>query len=632
MLTSYAQVGIGTKTPDPAAVLDINAQILPGRYGGMKLPTVTLAQRASIATPIPDGLMIYLMDGNNRCVQLYDAIQDLWINWYCMNELPEASAVDFTGTLEVAQTLTASYTYSDGENDTESGTTFQWYRATDAVGTGVTPIAGASNATYTTTTSDGNFFIAVGVTPRAGSGASPGVEVLSAYKQISFQQTIVTFDLATTGVPEDDIRTVTINVTNPSATVATTVAVNIDAVNSTIGTLGTAYDIDYNSAAITGYPFVVTIPAGATTATFDFFAFADDDNAIDEVLTLALQNVAGGTNAVLGTQTTHTLTVIDDDIATAVAFTTTSSSVNEPVAVGNDSIIAVGITNPSATTATTVEISLNPSSTAESGDYTVTYGGSPVSFPFTVTFPAGQSTNESFTITAVDDADTDNETLVLDLASPAGGVAVAAVGVNNAHTLTINDDEVPAGPVLLAIQDFEPTPATPTLNYTVNSAGVFRTSNGSFPNSPAFIGTRSYGVNNGTADLDFGPVNTNGYASATLRFRLASFSSTSGNGADATDFVQVYISDDNGNTFSYELEITGFNNSRYDFNSTGSYSLPYDGNNIKTTVASSSSLAYSTIELTGLPITSNLVVGMVIRNNDSNELWVIDNVELYGNP
>jgi len=59
---SLAQVGIGTNTPDPAAVLDVNSQISPTEYGGLKLPTVTIAQRALIPTPIPDGLMIYVSD------------------------------------------------------------------------------------------------------------------------------------------------------------------------------------------------------------------------------------------------------------------------------------------------------------------------------------------------------------------------------------------------------------------------------------------------------------------------------------------------------------------------------------------------------------------------------------------
>ncbi|MBF4986415.1 hypothetical protein FNJ87_19600, partial [Nonlabens mediterrranea] len=161
---SYSQVGIGTETPDPATILDVRSEISPGVYGGLKLPTLTIAQRATIATPIPDGLMIYLNDGNNRCLQVYDSTRSQWMDWYCMNEVPEASLVTYTGVLEVDEILTSSYTYTDGENDTESGTSYQWYRADDVTGTNVMAVSGATAATYLTTTSDGNFYVAVGIT------------------------------------------------------------------------------------------------------------------------------------------------------------------------------------------------------------------------------------------------------------------------------------------------------------------------------------------------------------------------------------------------------------------------------------------------------------------------------------
>jgi hypothetical protein len=627
--TVFSQVGIGTTTPDPAAVLDINSQIETGRYGGLKLPTVTLAQRAQITTPVPDGLMLYVVDATSRCVQVYDANIADWINVYCMNKIPVASAVDYTGVLEVGETLTSSYTYNDAEGNTEAGTTFKWYRATDAAGTGATAIAGADAATYITTITDGGAFIAVGVTPQAATGASPGAEVYSDYKQILFKQTIVAFDIATTAVNEAAMSTITINLTNPNPNLATTVEVNINAGSSTIGALGTDYNIDNGGSNISSFPFTVAIPAGAATASFDFNSLADNDNAIDEVLVIDLQNPSGGTNAILGTTIAHTITVNDDDTPTSVAFTAISSTVNEPTATGNDSTIAVAIADPSSNIATSVEVSLDASSTVDSGDYSVVYDGNAVTFPFTITFAAGQTANESFTITAIDDADTDDETLVLNLVSPTGGVANATIGTDATHTMTIVDDD---GPLLLAIQDFEVAPATPTLNYVENSAGFLSTGTGTSPNTANYIGARGYGVQNSTADIDFGPVNTTAYTSATLKFRLASFSVNSGgNGADSSDTVEVYISDDSGATFSYELEITGVSNSRYDFSSTGSYSLIYDGDDAETSVSSSSTTAYSTIEITGLPATANLVVGIVMSNNSNNELWVIDNVEIYGN-
>lgn len=190
-----------------------------------------------------------------------------------------------------------------------------------------------------------------------------------------------------------------------------------------------------------------------------------------------------------------------------------------------------------------------------------------------------------------------------------------------------------AGPGLLGIQDFETSPATPTLPYTVNFAGSFQTGNGTSPSTPTHIDGRSYGVINGSTDLDFGPIDASSFTSATLNFRLAAFSLNSGgNGLDGGDYIDVYVSTDGGATFSYELEITGNSNARYDFSAMGSQSISYDGNNNPISVATpTGATGISYVEITGLPNAANLVVGIVMNNNDSNELWVIDNVELYGN-
>ncbi len=440
-----AQVGIGTANPDPAAALDINSQLPDGNYGGLKLPTMTIAQRATIPSPIPDGLMVYIFDGAIRCVQIYDATQSSWMNWYCMNQLPVASAVSFSGTTEVGETLTGSYTYTDVENDPESGTSFQWYRATDASGTGITPIAGATSLNYVTTINDGNQFVAIGVTPQASSGASPGAEVSSSYQQISFLQTLVEFDRNATTIPEGDSRTIPILITNPNPSNATTVEINLDGGNtSTFGALGTTYTIDNDGTNVTAYPFTVTIPAGVTTFNNVTITVAqDDNNAINEELYVILQNPNGGTNAVLsGVQDDHVVYSDDDEFPTEVEFVTTSSSIEEPLTPGNTSTIDIAITNPNATASTTVVVSLNASSTVEPGDYTIDYDGSSVTFPFTVTFPAGQTANESFTVTSLNDPDASDELLNMELTSPAGGIATAILGANDSHDLTINDDDV----------------------------------------------------------------------------------------------------------------------------------------------------------------------------------------------
>ena len=98
------------------------------------------------------------------------------------NEVPTAASVNFTGELLITKTLTGTYTYGDTESDIESGTTFKWYRANDAAGTGATEITGATANTYILSSNDVNKYISFVVVPAASSGNSPGVETLSSYQ------------------------------------------------------------------------------------------------------------------------------------------------------------------------------------------------------------------------------------------------------------------------------------------------------------------------------------------------------------------------------------------------------------------------------------------------------------------
>ena len=54
---SFSQVGIGTTSPNPSSVLDITST-----SGGLLVPRMTVTQRANIATPIQEGLLIYQTD------------------------------------------------------------------------------------------------------------------------------------------------------------------------------------------------------------------------------------------------------------------------------------------------------------------------------------------------------------------------------------------------------------------------------------------------------------------------------------------------------------------------------------------------------------------------------------------
>ena len=88
------------------------------------------------------------------------------------NAAPVARNVQISGTAEVGQTLTGSYTYTDAENDAEGTSTFRWLRNGSA-------ISGATASTYTLVSDDAGQAIKFEVTPVAAAGTSPGTAVQS---------------------------------------------------------------------------------------------------------------------------------------------------------------------------------------------------------------------------------------------------------------------------------------------------------------------------------------------------------------------------------------------------------------------------------------------------------------------
>ncbi len=113
------------------------------------------------------------------------------------NYVPVASALNITGSLSVGSTLTANYTYFDQDGDLQGASIFQWYRASDAVGTGSTAILGATSNTYTLVHADSSFFISFKVTPVALTGSSPGAPVTLA----TYSGPITGFVVSTPTVP-----------------------------------------------------------------------------------------------------------------------------------------------------------------------------------------------------------------------------------------------------------------------------------------------------------------------------------------------------------------------------------------------------------------------------------------------
>jgi len=109
------------------------------------------------------------------------------------NAAPTASALSITGDVEANKTITASYTYADAEGDAQGTSTFKWYRATSATGTGEAVIDGATSNTYLIKAEDEGKFIKFSFTPKATSGNLMGTEVSSTYVGAVGEATTVTF-------------------------------------------------------------------------------------------------------------------------------------------------------------------------------------------------------------------------------------------------------------------------------------------------------------------------------------------------------------------------------------------------------------------------------------------------------
>ena len=98
---------------------------------------------------------------------------------YAAAAAPEATEVTYSPEPGVDAVLTGTYTYADANNDPEGATTYQWYTATDAAGTGQAAISGATSSTYTVVAGDVGKFIGFGVTPVASTGTpTAGAEVV----------------------------------------------------------------------------------------------------------------------------------------------------------------------------------------------------------------------------------------------------------------------------------------------------------------------------------------------------------------------------------------------------------------------------------------------------------------------
>ena len=114
-----------------------------------------------------------------------------------VNEAPTATDVAISGTPEVGQTLTGTYTFVDGDGDGEGTSTYRWLRDGAEIG-------GAVTTSYTLVGADAGALIVFEVTPVAETGASPGAPSASPAvgPVVGVNEAPTATDVAINGTPE----------------------------------------------------------------------------------------------------------------------------------------------------------------------------------------------------------------------------------------------------------------------------------------------------------------------------------------------------------------------------------------------------------------------------------------------
>jgi hypothetical protein len=224
--------------------------------------------------------------------------------------------------------------------------------------------------------------------------------------------------------------TVTISANDPTATEAagdggqwtvtrtgsTSAALTVNISKSGTATNGT----DYNSIGST-----VTIPVGASSATINLTPIQD---SLVEGTETAIITLASGTGYTVGSPSSATVNINDDDVPT-VTIAATDATASETLP--NNGVWTVTRTGPT-TAALTVNFSKSGSAT-DGTDYN--------SIGTSVTIPVGAA-SATITLTPIDDALVEgSETAIITLASGTG----YAVGSPSSDTVTITDNDSGGG-------------------------------------------------------------------------------------------------------------------------------------------------------------------------------------------
>ena len=315
-------------------------------------------------------------------------------------------------------------------------------------------------------------------------------------------------DYGTNGVVADSVSVTVIDDDDPSVSLSSSVTVSENAGSVTLtaslsqassNTVTVSY-ATANGTATAGSDYTassgtLTFLPDATSATLSVSITEDAVDEDDETFTLSL---SGPSNATLGSPTSSTVTITDDDVR-GVTVLPTSLKIDE----GESSRYAVFLDSAPADSGT-VTVSL----TVDNTDVTAT--------PATLTFTDSDwDVAQSVTVSAGQDADAEDDTATVSHAVSGAdydGVAVDSV------TVTVDDDETPSKEVTLTVSpasvDESGGAATLTVTGTLDAAA--RTQDTAVAVAVKPVTASPWDYTAGTVMLTIAAGDTSGTASLTL--------------------------------------------------------------------------------------------------------------------
>lgn len=257
----------------------------------------------------------------------------------------------------------------------------------------------------------------------------------------------VSFTIASNGAVTEGANSV-FTITKSGTTSASSCAVNYATADGT-GASAAIAPGDYTATSGT-----LTFTSAQTSKTVSVATVNDTSPEITETFSMALSSPTNG--AALGTPSSASATINDDDQCRGISFTIAS---NGAVTEGTSSNFTVTKAGTGQVGSCTVNYATSNGSAVAPGDYTATSG--------TLSFTSGQTTQSVSVPTIADGLTEGVETFSMGLSAPGNG---GALGTPSSATATINNSGGVCSSVSFAVSDASATEGDPLI-FTVTKTG-----------------------------------------------------------------------------------------------------------------------------------------------------------------